>query len=92
MGTLTSGYNYAEIYQGGIPQNPDPALVFGVYLTVYPDAASWKGPLIITYIGSFLAIPKIGPVGLMQDRVAEHFKRLRKAEKAAVEMQAMDRA
>jgi hypothetical protein len=102
MGTLTSGYISATELNGscsggggGQGQDDDVRRLTGdgpVYLTVYPDAGSWKGPLIITYIGSFLAIPKIGPVGIMQGRVNEHFNRLKKAEKDAVEMQAMDRA
>jgi hypothetical protein len=105
MGTLTSGFQSVTAAtfvpqngggggQGG--QDDDFRRLTGdggVYLIVYPDAGSWQGPLIITYIGSFLAIPKIGPVGIMQNRVAEHYKRLmKKAETPAVEMQAMDRA
>jgi hypothetical protein len=91
MATLTSGFA-SPTCQPPDPQQQDPqpqSCVPGTtYLVVYPDAGSWKGPLIIAYIGMFIGLPKIGPAAIMQERVTHNYK----ADKAAVEMQAMDRA
>jgi hypothetical protein len=98
MATLTSGYVWAndENQDGGAGTGPnggddDPSFVpnpVPVYLAIYPDASSWKGPLILAYVGSFLSLP----VKVMHKRVTAHWKRLKKAKKDAVEMQGMDRA
>jgi C-terminal processing protease CtpA/Prc len=110
MATLTSGFlnpkfPSSNTYDGGSMTVPTPAPVeHPVYLTVYPEAGSWQGPLIVTIIGSFLGLPFIGPAQVMQDRVSAHWKRLKEVEGSgrrfsqtpflpppAIEMQAMDR-
>jgi hypothetical protein len=100
VATLTSGYVWAndnnndggEGDGGGGAPAPTPSFPVPVYLAIYPDAPSWKGPLIIAYIGTFLSLPLIGPVTVMQNRVSAHWKRQKEAKKDAVEMQGMDRA
>jgi hypothetical protein len=55
-----AGYNH--------PDSPQQTLV------VYNGASSWGEPFIIVLVGSLLTLPLLGPVGVLQNRVAAHFK------------------
>jgi len=84
MAEVSSGFSVpADTNQdGGGPQG-------SITLSVFPDASSWKGPIIVTFIGGFLGLPFVGPVGVMQGRVSTYFKKLKADD--TIELQTMDR-
>ena len=65
-------------------------------LVVFNGASSWGEPFIIVMVGTLLTMPLLGPVGILQNRVAAHFKNDEESDEGeddaeAVEMQRMDR-
>jgi hypothetical protein len=83
MAEVSSGFSVVPANQNGGGQQGS------IELSVFPDASSWKGPIIVTFIGGFLGLPFVGPVGVMQGRVNTHFKKLEADD--TIELQTMDR-
>jgi hypothetical protein len=72
------------------PDSPQQTLV------VFNGASSWGEPFIIVMVGTLLTMPLLGPVGILQNRVAAHFMNDEESDQGeddaeAVEMQRMDR-